>query len=188
MIKNNSITSADSRSCKIWFSWYLVQIYSTVYDLQHVTKGPDWNIFNGNSCLILISNLLEASIFFWPEVQLTSNPLHSSQPHNRNPWRLKTKISPAFLTMVMCCPIACNFNGNSCLVLLLNKFPASCELLRVLPALGFCFDYICATSICLLWDLFYFPELWAILSKPCIISPVTKLGRKNLGDPDYSSI
>ena len=158
-LKNNSITSADSRSCKIWFSWYLVQIYSTVYDLQHVTKGPDWNIFNGNSCLILISNRLEASIFFWPEVQLTSNPLHSGQPHNRNPWKLKTKISPAFLTMVMCCPIACNFNGNSCLVLLLNKFPASCELLRVLPALGFCFDLSLCNLHLLIMRLILFPRI-----------------------------
>ena len=159
MLENNSITLADSRSCKIWFSWYLVQIYSTVYDLQHVTKGPDWNIFNGNSCLILISNRLEASIFFWPEVQLTSNPLHSGQPHNRNPWKLKTKISPAFLTMVMCCPIACNFNGNSCLVLLLNKFPASCELLRVLPALGFCFDLSLCNLHLLIMRLILFPRI-----------------------------
>ena len=42
------------------------------------------------------------------------------------------------------------FNWNSCLVLLLIRFPASRKLLIVLPALGFCFDYLCTSSICLL--------------------------------------
>ena len=70
----------------------------------------------------------------------------------------------------------------------LLRFPASWKLLIVLPSFGFCFDYLCTTSICILWDLFHCPTLWAILSKPCIISPVTKLGRQNRGDLDYSSI
>ena len=61
--------------------------------------------------------------------------------------------------MVMCCPIACNFNGNSCFVLLLNKFPASCELLRVLPALGFCFDLSLCNLHLLIMRLILFPRI-----------------------------
>ena len=38
------------------------------------------------------------------------------------------------------------FNGNSCLVLLLMRFPASWKLLIGLPAFGFCFDYVRSTS------------------------------------------
>ena len=54
---------------------------------------------------------------------------------------------------------------NSCLFLLLMRFPASWKLLIGLPAFGFRFDYVRSTSTYLLSDLFYRPKLRAILSK-----------------------
>ena len=87
---------------------------------------------------------------------------------------------PAFRDMVMGSALAClmmNFEisktciparrniFNSCLFLLLMRFPASWKLLIGLPAFGFCFDYVRSTSTYLLSDLFYRPKLRAILSK-----------------------
>ena len=71
----------------------------------------------------------------------------------------------AFFSKI-CIPARRNiFNWNSCLVLLLMRFPASWKLLIGLPAFGFCFDYVRSTSTYLLSDLFYQPKLRAILSK-----------------------
>ena len=133
----------------------------------------------------MVTNL-RCSILLWPEVQLTSDLL----------WKLKTKISQHVNTsrtsrhnpQINRASRRNIFNGNSCLVLLLIRFPASWKLLIRLPAFEFCFDYLCTTSTYFLWDFFYRPKLREILSKPCIISPVTKLGRQNHHEPDYSSI
>ena len=66
----------------------------------------------------------------------------------------------------ICLPARRNiFNGNSCLVLLSMRFPASWQLLIGLPVFGFCFDYVRSTSTYLLSDLFYRLRLRAILSK-----------------------
>ena len=87
--------------------------------------------------------------------------------HNRNPWKLKTKISQHVNTsrtsrhnpQINRTSHRNIFNGNSCLVLLLNKFPASCELLRVLPALGFCFDLSLCNLHLLIMRLILFPRI-----------------------------
>ena len=77
-------------------------------------------------------------------------------------WILKL----AFFSKI-CIPARRNiFNWNSCLVLLLMRFPASWKLLIALPAFRFCFDYVRSTSTYLLLsDLFYRPKLRSILSK-----------------------
>ena len=54
----------------------------------------------------------------------------------------------SFFFSTICIPARRNiFNWNSCLVLLLMRFPASWKLLIVLPAFGFCFDYLSTVKV-----------------------------------------